>query len=236
MNQEQINITGMHATVAAYMDQNNSIWSGTKAASDAVEQLNSNNDVIAQKRDTQETVTDGATALAMQTKHDFEDKIQEIADQLYALAIKTNNVTLQAQSHWTHSMLDNLDPDKLEQTGYDIFRSATTNLAGLADYGVVQADVDALNQLKTAWSKVKNAFASAMAARSGQTKTLPQAVRDNQSLLKNQLDKLMTKFRKTQPEFYAGYLAARVIYNRRSHHAAKPAGATAKAAPVQPSA
>jgi hypothetical protein len=29
----------------------------------------------------------------------------------------------------------------------------------------------------------------------------------------------MTKFKKTNPEFYAGYHAARVTVNRRSHHA-----------------
>jgi hypothetical protein len=67
---------------------------------------------------------------------------------------------------------------------------------------------------------------TAQAKRSAQTKTIPQAIRDNQSLLRKQLDKQMTKFKTTNPEFYAGYQAARAIVNRRSHHAS-PAPAPA---------
>ena len=54
MNQDQINITGMHSTVASYMDQNQTIWTGNKAFSASIVQLNTNNSVIAQKRDAQE--------------------------------------------------------------------------------------------------------------------------------------------------------------------------------------
>jgi len=86
---------------------------------------------------------------------------------------------------------------------------------------ITQADVTALDGLVTSWGKVKTAPRTAIAKRSGQTKTLPQAISDNTSLLRNQLDKQMTKFKRTNPEFFAGYHAARVIVHRRSHHAAK---------------
>jgi hypothetical protein len=39
-------------------------------------------------------------------------------------------------------------------------------------------------------------------------------VQSTRSLFRNQIDKLMTPFRKTKPEFYTGYFAARVIVNR----------------------
>ena len=221
MNQDQINITGMHSTVAGYFDQNTAIWSGNKAVSDAVAQLKANNDVIAQKRDVQETATDGQSELARQAKHDLEAKILEIADQLYALAAKTNDVALEAQSHFTLSLLDGLDPDKLEQTGKDVGALATAKLAALADYGITAADVTALGTLTTNFGKVKNVFRTAVSKRAGQTTTLPQAIAANQSLLRKQLDKLMTKFKAGNPDFYAGYQAARVIVDRRSHHKAK---------------
>ncbi len=78
--------------------------------------------------------------------------------------------------------------------------------------------IDTLNTLATNFTSVKTAPRSAIAVRSAQTKTLPQAISDNQSLLRNQLDKQMTKFKKASPEFYAGYQAARVTVARRSHH------------------
>ena len=93
----------------------------------------------------------------------------------------------------------------------------------------------ALDGLVTSWGKVKTAPRTAIAKRSGQTKTLPQAISDNTSLLRNQLDKQMTRFKRTNPEFYGGYHAARVIVNRRSHHAAKqPAPTVARPAAPAP--
>jgi hypothetical protein len=38
---------------------------------------------------------------------------------------------------------------------------------------------------------------------------------------RNQIDKLMTPFRKSNPEFYRGYLEARVIIDRRATHTAR---------------
>jgi hypothetical protein len=41
----------------------------------------------------------------------------------------------------------------------------------------------------------------------------------------NEVDKIVTKFRKTNPDFYNGYFAARVILNRALSQAVpKPAG------------
>jgi hypothetical protein len=221
MNQDQTNITGMHSGVADYMAQNGTIWNGVKAVSDTVAALKSNNDVIAQKANVQETATDGMTPQKVQAKHDLEEKTMEIADQLSSLAAKTNNVVLGAQVEFSLSALDKLDDEQLEAKGKNISTLATANITALADYNVLPADVTALDALVAAWTKVKTAPRTAIAKRSGQTKTLPQAISDNTSLLRNQLDKQMTKFKKSNPEFYAGYQAARVIIQRRSHHAGK---------------
>jgi hypothetical protein len=60
--------------------------------------------------------------------------------------------------------------------------------------------------------------------RSSQTTTLPDKIANVTSILRNRLDKLMTRFKKSNPEFYAGYLAARVIVDRGgAQAAAKPA-------------
>jgi hypothetical protein len=223
MTQDQINVTTMHSATATYMDQNNSIWSGNAAMSAAVAQLKANNGVIAQKRNTQETATEGVQAQAVQARHDLEDKILEIADQIYALAASTNNPSLEEQSHFTQAQLDGMDPDKLLQTGANVAALATANLAGLADYGVTAADVTALTAAGTTFTPLKNAYRDAVSKKSGQTRTIPQAIAGNQSLLKKQMDKQMTKFKNSNPDFYAGYLTARGIVGRRSHHAGKAA-------------
>ena len=55
-----------------------------------------------------------------------------------------------------------------------------------------------------------------------QTKTMPPAVKTVISLLRNHLDKQMLMFKKSNPEFYAGYVSARVIVDRGSRKSASP--------------
>jgi hypothetical protein len=224
MNQDQSNITGMQTTVAAYMQNNFEIWKLVKAIVDTVAELKANNVVIAEKATRQENILTGASAQKAQAKHDLEEKILEIADQLSSLAAKNKDAVLGPQVELHLSALDKLEDDQLEAKGKNISALAVANLAALADYNVLQADVTALNDLVTKWAGVKNVTHTAISDRAGETKTLPQAIADNTSLLRNQLDKQLTKFKKTNPKFYAGYLAARVVINQRSHHkAAQPA-------------
>jgi len=56
----------------------------------------------------------------------------------------------------------------------------------------------------------------------GQTKTLPPAVKSVTSILRNHLDKQMLMFKKSNPEFYAGYVSARVIVDRGGRKGAAP--------------
>ena len=74
MNQDQINITGMHGSVAAYLTQNSTVWNGVKAVSTTVAALNANNAIIASKANEQETATDGAAAQKNQLKHDLRKR------------------------------------------------------------------------------------------------------------------------------------------------------------------
>jgi hypothetical protein len=57
-------------------------------------------------------------------------------------------------------------------------------------------------------------------------------IADATSILRNRLDKLVTRYRKTNPDFYAGYQSARVIVDRGgSSPNAKPAPAPTPSTP-----
>jgi hypothetical protein len=102
--------------------------------------------------------------------------------------------------------------------------AANTNLTELAPYGVKSADVKALPTGITTFAGMKTAPRSAKAARSGATGSVASLIGATRSLFRNQLDKMMTPFRKSNPDFYAGYFAARVIVNRAATQAPAPAG------------
>ena len=46
--------------------------------------------------------------------------------------------------------------------------------------------------------------------------SLPQLIANVRGIFRNEIDKMMTLYRKANPDFYNGYFAARVIVNRAS--------------------
>jgi len=220
MNKSLLIRTGMGATVAAYMNKNNTIWAGNKAVADTMTAVNAALGTVGDKAQIQETPIVGEEMQKVLVRHDYEDEIMRIAGQLCSLASKNNDSSLAAQTELTLAQLDKMSADVLEATGSRISALATANLPALADYGITAADVTALDALTTQFHAAKTAPRKAIATRAGQTKTLPPAVKTVVSLLRNHLDKQMLMFKKSNPEFYAGYQSARVIVNRGAHKTA----------------
>ncbi len=81
---------------------------------------------------------------------------------------------------------------------------------------------------------IKNAPRTAIAGRAGETATLPDLITETTNLLRDQLDKQMTKFRKPEPEFYAGYQTARVVVNRGGSGGANTPATPPTAPPATP--
>ncbi len=88
-----------------------------------------------------------------------------------------------------------------------------------------------LNTLTTQFDGLKTAPRTAIAGRSGQTRTMPTAIQTIMSILRNRLDKQMVMFKKSNPEFYAGYLSVRVIIDRGGHNGGPPTPPAPPAAP-----
>jgi len=63
---------------------------------------------------------------------------------------------------------------------------------------------------------------------------MPPAVKTVISLLRNPLDKEMLQFKKSYPEFYAGYVSARVIVDRGGHKTVSPTSPAPATAIKQP--
>lgn len=214
MNRDQLNRAGMFSTVAAVMSSNQTQWSAIKAISDTVADLNAGIADIAASAGKQQTPVTGAAAQKAQVRHSFEEQILFIADQLAALAEAKGDANLAGQVELTLSALDKMADDDLEETGTRIGALATANLAALADYGLAPADLTQLAALGTQFHAIKTAPREAVASRSGETDTLPDKIANVTSILRNRLDKLMTRFKKSDPNYYAAYLTARVIVDR----------------------
>jgi hypothetical protein len=214
MTQNQENIVSMFETTVAFLDKNEAIWSARSAFAEAVTEAKAGVTAVREAAAQQESPTAGITDEKMQARIDLEEKALEIADQVAALAAKNSDVGLTAQVQVTRSSLDLAQDDNLVQATERIRDAATANITALKAYGVTADEVTALTNAIESFSGKKTAPRTAKASRSGATTGLANAIRTTRSIFRNQLDKLMTPFRRTNPDFYAGYFAARAIVNR----------------------
>jgi len=123
----------------------------------------------------------------------------------------------------TKSSLDRMVDSDLEQTAERIVNLANDNITVLkTDYGVLGTDVTALDTARTTFASIKTSPREAVAARKVQTASLSQLIASARSIFRNEIDKMVTKFRKTNPDFYNGYFAARVIDQSRCPRTPRP--------------
>lgn len=214
MTRKQQNRLDMFNGVHGYMMANGALWQQIPAVVEAVDDLADDIEVINALSGKQSTNTTGVTADKEQARTAYEDLISEIADQIGAFAAKNENVALEAEVDFTRVDLDKLTDDALINTGNTVARLTGENLTNLAGYSITQDDIDELGALKTRFEDVKGAPRLAIVGRAGQTETLPEALNATTRLLNKRLDRLMSRFRRTHPEFFAGYEKSRVIVDR----------------------
>jgi len=226
------NAADMVTTVSAYMgnDTNQPLWQSNKAISDTMVELNADLTTLAGLDVKQTAPVTGPAADKATAKFDLEAKILLVAGQLAALAAKNDDATLEAQADLTMAGLDKLPAQDLEAAATRIKALATENLAALADYGIVQADLTELESLEGAFHDAIPQPREAVVDRSKETKMIPPLVSNMLSTLRRQLDRQMLTFKQSQPEFYAGYVSARVIVDRGEPSAASKAARAAKKA------
>ncbi len=119
--------------------------------------------------------------------------------------------------------MDKLSAEDLEATGKRVSGLATANIAALADYGITAADVTDLDDLTTKFHGAKPAPREAVVGRKKQTDVIPGMIANLRSILRRQLDRQITTYKRSNAEFYEGYLSARVIVDRGGGGGKKPA-------------
>jgi hypothetical protein len=230
MTQEQDDITTMFETTNGVLDDNNSLWSAIPAFADAVTRVESGTQAVRAKAGEQVATGDAAAKAA--ARLDLEERALVIADQVAALAAKTGDHELAAKVEVNKSQLDRMADSDLVTATKRFSTAAAAHSAVLAsDYQITAEDLAALATAITKFDGMKTAPRDAVVNRKVATLSLPDALAFVRGIYRNELDKMMTRFKKKEPNFYSAYTVARIIVNRAATHAAPKTPATHPATP-----
>jgi hypothetical protein len=214
MTQKQDNTITMFETTLAFLDKDRDAWKNLAAFVDAVGRATEGTAQIRGRSGKQQSPTEGVTGDKAQVRDDLEEKLLVIGDAIAAFAQKTADADLAAKVEMTKSSLDGLSDSDLVQAAKRVTDAATEHLAAIADYGVIDANKKELEDAAALFANKKESTREAIIGRKVETLSLPAAIRLVRSIFRKELDKLMTGFKKPNPDFYNGYITARIIVDR----------------------
>jgi hypothetical protein len=211
MTDVQENKLSMYLVVKKVCQEYSSAWSTLPAFGAALTSFSNCIADINLAVQTQTKVITGFAKDKLEEKEEMVIKTVQIASSVFAFAKSINDQALADAVDYKPTKLNRLRDTTLRDVCTKISELANENIAALAPFGITPADITTLNNEIADYDKFLSAPRHAIGTRVFSTKELAKLFRDADSLLKNQLDRLMEQYRTSNKRFYTRYKNARQI-------------------------
>jgi hypothetical protein len=169
----------------------------------------------------------GAAAEKAAARDALEDVLFLICEALAVLAHTSKDRDLLALTDLTLTDLDRFGGEELSHRATTVLERANASKTALAPFQITQANIDELAQTLETFQATKEKPRMVTAERAVQTEAVATLIREASGILREQIDRLVNLFRRSNPEFVAGYRAARVIVDRKASHTTTKAAESA---------
>ncbi len=208
----------MYQVVQSHLDRNKSLWISVAAMATTINDFEL---LLAEietcRKLTQENkkgiTQQKATQQALVIAHAYE-----ISSVLYAMAIKKNDEILAAKVDFTETDLLKKRDNNLVATCLNIVEFATEHLAELNAYEVTADELILLKEEINSFAENLNTGRVSVSERKAANEKLKVVFLQVDDLLKKQLDRIVVRYRKTEPDFYTTYQSLRHIVNYGVRH------------------
>jgi len=233
MKTDQRNDVDMLKTVSAYLADHNAVWGSMAPFATAVRSLNDGIKAVDTTAQNQETPT-GATQDKASARDALEDVLFLMCEALGVLAHNASDNDLFALTDVTPTTLDRMDGEELSNRAARVLAAANEKKTELETLQVTQANIDELDTALQTFNATKTSPRTRTAERKAQTESLGRQVRDLKKHLRHSIDPMVNLLRRMNPDFVAGYRAARVVIDRAATRAAAPSTPTPPTTPTPP--
>lgn len=208
----------MYQTVQSHLDRNKSLWTSVPAMATTINDF----ELLLAEIETYRKLTQEnkkgitqqkATQQALVIAHAYE-----ISSVLYAMAIKKNEEILAAKVDFTETDLLKKRDNNLVATCLNIVEFATEHLAELNAYEVTADELIVLKEEINSFAENLTTGRVSVSERKAANEKLKVVFLQVDTLLKKQLDRIVVRYRKTEPDFYTTYQSLRHIVNYGVRH------------------
>ncbi len=211
MNQKQMNRAEMLATTRAYLDANTSVWSSIPVINTIKTQLDDVLQSISEHQEAKEAsqVFLGSNKTAL--KKAVAEKADILNDVLATYAAIEGNATLEQKADRSYSELYRLPNQEFVVVIKETIKLLEEHIEAMADYGMSPDQVTDLKNAYDNYLAISGQPRLYKVATSQAVRALEDLFTQANELLTARMDRVMKRYKSADPNFYRGYLAARVI-------------------------
>ncbi len=142
----------------------------------------------------------------------------ELSSLMTAFAAQTNDPVLQAKVDFPISKLRNMRDNKLGSFCRSLLKLASERETVLQQYGISATQISDLSTSIEAYEQQLPNHRISVSERKAANEKMKTLVSEAMQVTSDQLDRLMIKFKTTDPDFYTAYLNARKIVDYGIRH------------------
>lgn len=216
MNARQESKLSMYNAVLTHVEANPAITATVPAFATVSTSLRTvyNSIIAAAQQEAQATT--GIAIDKSETKTNLCSEAANIAAAVFAFAMNANNHELKEQVNFSITKLQQTKDELLVPVCNGIHEKATTNLAGLASFGITAARLTAFQTAIDTYAALIPGPRNAVAIRIAAKATLTTLFKQADDLMKLQMDKLALQFKPGNSEFYNAFKTNRNIIDAAS--------------------
>ena len=218
MNKQDENKLVMMKALLSFLKLNRAIWENSVSFTAAVQELENLILGIESIRQSTDVDQSGQVAEKRTLKANLVNKDFEIVSQIYAMACKTKNQVLQGRIGFSKSDLEGQRDGELVSTTNMIIELASAILEDLVTYDVTAAELEALGEIKLRYEDSLSAPRLSVTERKANNKKLKELMGSSNTLLNDQLKRLVVRYQSTNPDFYNRYLATSKVVDYGLRH------------------
>lgn len=211
MNAKQEAKLNMFRATEKHVDDNAAIIASNSAFQTAFNKFKANKIAITNTAQLKGVALTGITADKMSSKLTLCQLAADIVGVIYAYASTNSNNTLKQEMNISVSKLLRTRDSELAPRCQNIHDKVTANLAALTDYGITAALLTNLQTAINNYSAETPKPRTALSGRKTANANLAALFKENDTILKDQLDKLAELFKTDNPDFVKTYESNRII-------------------------